>query len=132
RLALSFPFRTTPMAGRKPIPFAIIRTGVLGLVESIPEGRFTTYGSIARHLGVNPRHVAAVLARLDEAESSSLPWHRVVAAEGRLSQGMTEELRTEQRKRLEAEGFAIDAKGFIADPDARFHAPGLRPRWLDA
>ncbi len=116
------------MAKSKPVPFAVIRAEVLGFVASIPEGRFSTYGSIARQLGVNPRHVAAVLARLDAEESLSLPWHRVVAAEGRLSQGMTEELRAEQRGRLEAEGFAIDAKGFIVDPDVRFHVVGIRTR----
>lgn len=124
--------RIPKMAQGKPIPFATIRTGVLGLVAAIPEGRFTTYGTLARRLGVNPRHVASVLARLEAEESASLPWHRVVAAEGRLSQGMAEDLRGEQRKRLEQEGFAIDARGFIVDPDARFHAPGHGPRWLDA
>ncbi len=114
------------MAKREPVPFARIRAEVLRIVAAIPEGRFTTYGSIARPLGVNPRHVASVLARLEEGESETLPWHRVVAAEGRLSQGMEEGLRAKQRSRLEKEGFVIDARGFIVDPDRRFHAIGSR------
>lgn len=102
-----------------------LRAGVLRLVASIPEGRFTTYGSIAFGLKVNPRRVAWFLARLSAAEAEALPWHRVVAAEGRISRGMEPGLRNEQRALLEAEGLVIDGKGFILDPDRHFHA--VRP-----
>lgn len=114
------------MTPGKPSALARIRSAVLPLVAAIPEGRFTTYGSLARPLGVNPRHVARVLARLDPEESTVLPWHRVVAAEGRISQGMSEALREEQRRRLEAEGFHIDARGYLVDSESRFHVPRLR------
>jgi len=114
------------MASRPSAAFLRLRDEVLRIVSLVPEGRFTTYGSIAGHLGVNPRHVAHFLARLDETESAALPWHRVVAAEGRISRGMDEPLRAEQRARLEAEGVAIDERGFLRDPDARFHVVGPR------
>ena len=118
------------MSKRESARFTLLRSEVVRLVGRIPAGRFTTYGSIARNLGVNPRQVAFVLARLDEVEAANLPWHRVVAAEGRISRGMEEELRAEQRQRLIGEGIGIDARGFIVDPDRHFHAvvlPKLNP-----
>jgi methylated-DNA-protein-cysteine methyltransferase-like protein len=41
--------------------FARIRAEVLRLVALIPEGKFTTYGSIAVHMNVVARHVATLL-----------------------------------------------------------------------
>jgi methylated-DNA-protein-cysteine methyltransferase-like protein len=119
------------MASRPSPAFLKIRAEVLRIVALIPEGRFTTYGSIATHLNVNPRHVAYFLARLDEEESTALPWHRVVAAEGRISRGMDEALRAEQESRLTQEGLVVDPRGFIVDPDRHFHVVGPRReiRW---
>ena len=119
------------MAKRESTAFARIRAEVIRLVALIPEGRFTTYGSIATHMKVNPRHVAFVLARLDGEESTALPWHRVVAAEGRISRGMDESLRAKQQALLEAEDLKVDAKGFILDPDRHFHVVGPKReiRW---
>lgn len=101
-----------------------LRAEVMHLVALVPEGRFTTYGSIAARLGINPRRVAFFLARLEGAESEALPWHRVVAAEGRVSRGMAEPLRDEQTRRLEREGLVVDSRGFIRDPDRHFHVVG--------
>jgi alkylated DNA nucleotide flippase Atl1 len=54
---------------------------VLSLVERIPCGRVTTYGSIAEHLGVGgPRQVARVMA----LHGGPVPWWRVVRADGSL------------------------------------------------
>lgn len=105
-----------------------IRRHVLQIVKDIPQGRFTTYGSIAAHLAINPRHVARCLSHLTEEESAILPWFRVVAAEGRLSQGMDESLREKQRKCLEKEGMKINPKGFIMNPDQHFHVVGRNRR----
>jgi methylated-DNA-protein-cysteine methyltransferase related protein len=119
------------MAKRRSIAFTRIRAEVLRLVALIPHGKFTTYGSIAVHMNVVARHVATVLARLSDEEAANLPWHRVVASEGRLSQGMNAELSKMQRARLEAEGMHIDVRGFILDSDAHFHIVGERReiRW---
>ena len=119
------------MASKGSTAFARIRTEVIRVVAAIPEGRFATYGSIAGHLNVNPRHVAYILARLDEEEAADIPWHRVVAAEARISRGMAEELRAEQQARLEAEGLEIDDRGFIMNPDQHFHVVGPKRgiRW---
>lgn len=121
------------MAKPKSIAFARIRAEVIRLVGIIPTGKFTTYGSIAVHVNVVPRHVASVLSRLNAEESASLPWHRVVGAEARISPKMDTALAEVQRERLEAEGLTLDSKGFIQNSDAHFHVVGVRRdiRWSD-
>jgi len=70
---------------------------ILGCVEAIPAGRVFTYGDVAEYTGASsPRLVGRVLA-LDDG---SVPWHRVIRADGSLA----EHLYTEQRQRLLAEG----------------------------
>ena len=111
--------------------FARIRAEVVRLVGLIPEGKFTTYGSIATHMNVAPLHVSFVMRALTDDESAALPWHRVVAADGRISRSMPRKLARTQRTRLQAEGMKVDAKGFIQDADAHYHFPGPRRsiRW---
>lgn len=110
-----------------------IRAEVIRLVGLIPEGKFTTYGSLAVHMNVAALHVSAVMSGLTEAESRLLPWHRVVGADARLSPRMKPELSALQRQRLEAEGLTLNADGYIQDADARFHVVGIRRkiRWSD-
>jgi methylated-DNA-protein-cysteine methyltransferase-like protein len=110
------------MAKPKSIAFARIRTEVIRLVGLIPAGKFTTYGSIAVHMNVVPRHVASVLSRLPAEESAALPWHRVVGAESRISPSMAPLLAQCQRECLETEGLTLDAKGFIQKSDDHFYA----------
>lgn len=117
----------------KSAAFARIRAEVIRLVGLIPAGRFTTYGSIAIHMNVMARHVAMVLSRLTPEESATLPWHRVVAAEARISPNMPEASARQQRRMLKAEGLRIDPQGFIQDADAHFHNMGVRRniRWSE-
>ena len=121
----------TTMPKPKSVAFARIRAEVIRLVALIPEGKFTTYGSIAIHMNVVARHVATVLSRLTEEESAALPWHRVVSADARISPNMGAALSRKQRARLRAEGLKIDRQGFIQDCDAHFHVVGPRRsiRW---
>lgn len=113
--------------------FARIRAEVVRLVALIPEGRFTTYGSIATHMNVMARHVASVLGSLTLEESEALPWHRVVAADARISPNMPAKLAALQKRRLKAEGLCISKTGRIEDADAHFHVVGIRRsiRWSD-
>ncbi len=113
------------------LAFARIRAEVLRLVALIPEGRFTTYGSIAVHMNVVARHVATVLSRLSEEESASLPWHRVVSADARISPNMDPKLAARQKRLLKAEGLRINREGYIQDADTHFHLVGVRRdiRW---
>ncbi|HEX6883441.1 MAG TPA: MGMT family protein [Planctomycetota bacterium] len=83
---------------------------MLAVVDSIPRGRVATYGQVAREAGL-PRHarlVGRLLARLPTG--TTLPWHRVINAAGRIS------LRpggTRQRRRLAREGVRGSATGRI-------------------
>ena len=110
-----------------------IRAEVLRLVRLIPAGKFTTYGSIAVHMNVVALHVGSVLSSLTEEEAATMPWHRVVSSDGRLSTKMGAELSKVQRARLEGEGLKIDPRGFIQDADAHFHVVGIRRniRWSE-
>lgn len=115
----------------KSTAFPRIRAEVIRLVSLIPAGKFTTYGAIALHMNCNPRHVAYVLARLTDAESAALPWHRVVAADARISRSMDPDLAARQAALLEEEGMKIDPKGYIHAADDHFHPVGVRRdiRW---
>lgn len=108
----------------KSAAFARIKSQVLAMVASIPEGRVSTYRSLGEHIDVMPRHVAYILTTLEEAEKAVLPWYRVVAEAGVLSAPSSGRAQT-QRERLRQEGveFASDrklaqfAKVFIAAAD---------------
>lgn len=121
------------MARAKSIAFARIRQEVIRLVSLIPVGKFTTYGSIAVHMNVQPRHVASVISRLTDEEARDLPWHRVVSAEARISPRMPADLQALQQSRLQAEGLSIDSRGFLVNSDAHFHVVGVRReiRWSE-
>lgn len=56
---------------------------VLTVVRRIPVGRVTTYGAVARLAG-RPRAARAVGNIMRAAKAPHLPYHRVVAAGGRL------------------------------------------------
>ena len=113
--------------------FARIRAEVLRLIALIPEGKFTTYGSLATHMNVVPLHVASVLGNLTAEEAAALPWHRVTASDGRISTAMPTRIARKQRTRLKAEGLLINKSGFIQDPDTHYHYPGPRRgiRWSE-
>ena len=53
---------------------------VLALVERVPPGRATTYGTVGDHLGCGPRVIGRVLA----LHGGGVPWWRVVRADGSL------------------------------------------------
>ena len=83
---------------------------IYAVVRRIPEGRVATYGQIAALAGLprQARQVGYALHALPPG--SSLPWHRVVNAEGRLSLGrMAPGGDLVQRLRLEAEGVELAA-----------------------
>jgi methylated-DNA-protein-cysteine methyltransferase-like protein len=83
------------------------KSRVLAVVAAIPEGRVTTYGTIAQHLKVTARQVAFVLARLTAEESERLPWFRVLAANGFVSTTKLGAVGRRQIARLQAEGVAV-------------------------
>ena len=91
-------------------PVASAYERIYAVVRRVPRGRVTTYGAVARLAGLpgRARQVGYALAAL--RDGSSVPWHRVVNAQGRLSlardgspSGIT------QRLRLAREGVRVDA-----------------------
>jgi methylated-DNA-protein-cysteine methyltransferase related protein len=77
---------------------------VLDVVDAIPPGRVMSYGMVAevvreRTGSGSARTVGAVMARY----GSAVPWHRVVAADGRLPPG--HEVEAGRRLRAEGVGF---------------------------
>lgn len=121
------------MAKTKAQTLTRIREEVLRLVSLIPEGKFTTYGSIAIHMNLMARHVAFVMSRLTPEEAERVPWHRVVAANARISPNMPPRLAAKQKRLLKAEGLRINSAGHIQDDEAHFHVVGARRdiRWSE-
>jgi O-6-methylguanine DNA methyltransferase len=96
---------------------------VLLVVRRIPPGRVTTYGDVARLAG-RPRGARAVGAVLRAATRPGLPYHRVVAAGGRLGgYGADPHLK---RSLLVAEGLTL-RRGRILDFERHRWSGGRRP-----
>ena len=97
---------------------------VLSLVERIPPGRVMSYGAIADYLGAGgPRQVGAVMSR----EGGGVPWHRVVAANGRLVPGHEREALARHRaERTPLKGDKVDMRKAAWWPDDP-SPKGLRP-----
>lgn len=93
-----------------PAPDDPVRQRILAVVDEIPRGRVATYGQVAAEAGLprRARLVGRVLAEL--GPGSLLPWHRVVAATGRIAPRPGLGPR-EQARRLRAEGVPVDRGG---------------------
>jgi methylated-DNA-protein-cysteine methyltransferase related protein len=74
-------------------------------IMKIPRGHVSTYGAIARAAGI-PGGARLVVRTL--GQSHGLPWHRVVAAGGRIA--IPGEGGLDQRFRLEMEGVKFSGK----------------------
>ena len=101
---------------RFPIPQLIFPASfdqrVLSEVARIPRGQLATYGQIADLIGAYgcARQVGWALRRLKLP--STVPWHRVVNAQGRISMSLSREGSDWiQREMLIAEGIPVDAEG---------------------
>jgi methylated-DNA-protein-cysteine methyltransferase-like protein len=103
---------------------------ILSVVEQVPRGKVTTYGVIAERAGLprRARLVGRVLASLPER--STVPWHRVVAAGGRIALPQGAPSRDQQIRRLRREG--VDAASGRVDLGRHgWQSPaGDLDRWL--
>lgn len=92
-------------SGRPPIDDDVI----LARVRTIAPGRVTTYGDVCPGA---PRRAGAALSACDDA---TVPWQRVVRADGSLAKG------ERQRRLLEAEG--VPFRGERVDMRAAWAPP---------
>lgn len=83
------------------------RTALYLTLNQVPEGKVVSYGQLAELAGLGraARWVGRSLSQLPEG--TSLPWHRVIAAGGKLSLSAGTASGDEQRARLRAEGVLV-------------------------
>lgn len=75
----------------------------------IPHGCVATYGQIARLAGLGRRARMVGYALHRTPDDYSLPWHRVINAQGRIAFPVDSSQYQRQRERLIAEGIALVA-----------------------
>lgn len=91
---------------------------VVELALTIPPGRVTTYGDLARAAGGTPMTAQSVSPILSKAERNGvkgIPWHRIVYSDGRA--WMSDEYYAKRMALYKKEGIKIDEKGRIEDFD---------------
>jgi methylated-DNA-protein-cysteine methyltransferase-like protein len=98
---------------------------VWNIVRQIPPGIGSTYGQIASMIpapaGVDPsdydrlgpRWVGKAMNAVSSKDDPSIPWHRVVNAQGGISLPAGSAAAVQQRLRLEKEGLSFDKNGRI-------------------
>ncbi|NOX27628.1 MAG: MGMT family protein [Gammaproteobacteria bacterium] len=81
-----------------------IREIIWQVVASIPEGKVATYGQVAKVAGY-PSHARLVGTTLRKLpKGTTLPWHRVVNSQGKISFSEGSDAYIRQQKLLESEG----------------------------
>nr|WP_237332856.1 MGMT family protein [Zobellella iuensis] len=76
------------------------------LLALVPRGKVVSYGQLADLAGL-PGRARLVGRILRTQDTGALPWHRVVAASGRISLPKGSEGWHEQRHRLQQEGILV-------------------------
>jgi methylated-DNA-protein-cysteine methyltransferase related protein len=77
------------------------------VVCAIPRGQVSTYGAVARAAGFPGRARQTGFALRVAPKALNLPWHRVVAAGGRIAFARSSREYHEQARRLRAEGVRV-------------------------
>jgi methylated-DNA-protein-cysteine methyltransferase-like protein len=85
------------------------RERVFEIVRRIPAGRVMTYGQLAVLLGEG--YTARTVGYVMHAADDSVPWQRVINAQGACSTGRVVLPPDLQQRMLESEGVAFDARG---------------------
>lgn len=106
---------------------------IYAAIAAVPRGEVATYGGIAARAGL-PGRARWVARALAEAPATlRLPWHRIVAAGGRIALPVGSAGHAEQIRRLQREGHvvrnnrvALPALGSEAELDALLWAPPKR------
>ena len=107
----------------KPVRGGTAYSRIYAAARRIPRGRVATYGQIARVAGLPGRARQVGYAMHALPAGSTVPWHRVVNAQGRVSRRRVPGAELTQRMLLEREDVRFGPGGRI--PLARF---GWHPR----
>jgi methylated-DNA-protein-cysteine methyltransferase-like protein len=89
---------------------------VIKIALSIPKGRVTTYGAIARAAGggaMAAQSITNILGKAYMAGRKDIPFHRIVYADGRVWMG--EEYRKKRLALYKKEGIKLDKNERIVD-----------------
>ncbi len=98
------------MPAELPAPFT---DEVRRVIAAIPRGRVATYGQVAALAG-RPGAARRVGAILRDVPLGRLPWHRVLAAPGRIAPALWRgEAGAEQARRLRREGVSVGPGGRV-------------------
>lgn len=85
---------------------------VYNLAKTVPPGKVTTYGELARALHTkDARRVGQALHA--NPDGNSIPCHRVVFSDGRLASGYAFGGPNEQHRRLQLEGISFLENGRV-------------------
>src|SRR3989338_1319091 len=87
---------------------------VVAIAFSIPKGRVTTYGRIARAAGAGPmasQRITNILGKAYDAGVKNIPFHRIVYANGSI--WVSERRRKERLALYKKEGIGVDEKDRI-------------------
>lgn len=87
---------------------------VIQAALSIPEGRVTTYGRLARACGAGPmasQSITGILAKAYNEGEKNIPFHRIVYANGTI--WINDEYKAKRLKLYKKEGIEVDEKGKI-------------------
>ena len=87
---------------------------VVKLALSVPKGRVTTYGRIARAAGggaMASQSITSILSRAERAGVEGIPWHRIVYADGHV--WLSPETRKARLALYKKEGIELDEKDRI-------------------
>lgn len=89
---------------------------VIQMALSIPPGRVTTYGRLARAAGggsMASQSITNVLSKAYDKGIKNIPFHRIVYADGRV--WMSPEYEVKRRRLYEKEGIELDERGRITN-----------------
>jgi len=87
---------------------------VFELALSIPEGRVTTSGGLAKAAGAGlmaSRSISSILSK--SPNPNVIPWHRIVYANGKV--WFDPQYEKKRRALYTREGIKVNAKGYIED-----------------
>ncbi len=84
------------------------------LALSIPEGRVTTYGALAKAAGgglMASRSISSILSK--SPNPNVIPWHRIVYANGKV--WFDPQYEKKRKSLYKREGIKLNKKGYIED-----------------